>query len=151
MIENSVMARDRTNLNIDVAILLRHAQLRKQLACEAALSTIELSLPQWGILHTVAAHPASSTHALALLTGQSDQAAGAVVAGLEKRGLLDRFSLGGRAILHRLTAEGDRATEWADRIIDEVMQREVGHLDDNELKTLRRLLQRIVDPPRTNP
>ena len=144
VIENPVMATERTTLNIDVAILLRHAQLRKQLACEAELSTIELTLPQWGILHAVATHPDSSTHALALLTGQSDQSAGSVVAGLERRRLVERFSAGGRAILHRLTADGNRIVEHADRIIDEVMQRETGHLSDNDLKTLRRLLRRIV-------
>src|SRR5712691_4420202 len=102
------MATERTVLNIDVAILLRRAQLRKQLACETALSAIELTLPQWGILHAAATHPDHSTHALALLTGQSDQSAGAVVAGLEKRHPLERFSAGGKAILHRLTADGSR-------------------------------------------
>jgi DNA-binding MarR family transcriptional regulator len=145
------MTPERTGLNVDIAILLRRAQLRKQLACEAELSTIELTLPQWGILHAADTHPDSSTHALALLTGQSDQSAGSVVAGLEKRGLLDRFSAGGRAILHRLTAEGVRIVEQADRVIDDVMQRELGNLSDNDLTTLRRLLRRIVDPPKTNP
>lgn len=141
------MATPRTALNIDVAILLRHAQLRKQLACEAALAAIDLTLPQWGILHAVAVHPGSSTHALALRTGQSDQSAGAVVAGLEKRLLLERFSEGGRAILHRLTADGSALVPEADSVIDEVMQRELGRLGDTELETLRDLLGRLVDLP----
>jgi DNA-binding MarR family transcriptional regulator len=140
------MSTQRTESNIDVAILLRRAQLRKQLACEAALSVIALTLPQWGILHTAAAHRDQSTHALALLTGQSDQSAGAVVAGLEKRVLLERFSAGGRAILHRLTPAGSRLVTRADRIVDDVMQEELGRLTDEELKTLRRLLGCIVEP-----
>lgn len=146
VLENPVMTADRTELNIDVAILLRHAQLRKQLACEAALGTIDLTLPQWGILHAAETQPDSSTHGLALLTGQSDQSAGAIVAGLEKRGLLDRFSAGGRAILHRLTEEGSRLVGQADRTVDEVMQHELGHFSDNDLKALRRLLRRVVAP-----
>jgi DNA-binding MarR family transcriptional regulator len=142
------MATERTVLNLDVAVLLRQAQLRKQLACEVALSVIELTLPQWGILHAVAFHPGRSTHALAQLTGQSDQSAGAIVAGLEKRRLLDRFSEGGRAILHRLTAEGSRLAEQADDVVDRVMQRELGDLTDAELRTLQRLLGRIAGLPK---
>ena len=75
---------------VDIAMLLRRAQLRKQLACEAALAQVGLTLPQWGMLYAVAIEPDSSTHALALFIGQSDQSAGAVVARLEQRGLLER-------------------------------------------------------------
>jgi DNA-binding MarR family transcriptional regulator len=65
--------------------MLPRAQLRKQLACEAALVEAGLTLPQWGMLYAVAIDPESSTHALALFIGQSDQSAGAVVARLEQR------------------------------------------------------------------
>lgn len=47
-------------------MLLRRAQLRKRLACEAALAQVGMTLPQWGMLYTVATEPDSSTHALAL-------------------------------------------------------------------------------------
>jgi DNA-binding MarR family transcriptional regulator len=144
------MASERTESNIAVAILLRRVQLRKQLACEAALAAIELTLPQWGILHAAAAHRDQSTHALALRTGQSDQSAGAVVVGLEKRALLERFSAGGRAILHRLTESGSGLVARADRIVDQVMQEELGQLTDDDLNTLWRLLDRIVEPADLN-
>jgi DNA-binding MarR family transcriptional regulator len=75
---------------IEVAVLLRRAQLRKQMACEAELAAVGMTLPQWGMLLAVRSLPDSSTHALALFTGQSDQSAGAVVARLEQRGLLER-------------------------------------------------------------
>ncbi len=83
-------ADDNVPSGVDIAMLLRRAQLRKQLACEAALAQVGLTLPQWGMLYAVAAEPDSSTHALAVFIGQSDQSAGAVVARLEQRGLLER-------------------------------------------------------------
>ena len=52
---------------IEVAVLLRRAQLRKQVACEAELADVGMTLPQWGMLLAVASLPDSSTHALALL------------------------------------------------------------------------------------
>ena len=60
-------------MSFDVAMLLRRAQLRKQMACEAALARVGMTLPQWGMLYAVAIEPDSSTHALALFIGQSDQ------------------------------------------------------------------------------
>jgi DNA-binding MarR family transcriptional regulator len=84
------MAGRRPSEAIGIAILLRRAQFRKQLACEAELARVGMTLPQWGILHAAAGEPDSSTHALALATGQSDQSAGALVSRLEQRGLIER-------------------------------------------------------------
>ena len=103
------ISKDAVPGGVDVALLLRRAQLRKQMACEAALAQAGMTLPQWGILYAIAAEPDSSTHALALFTGQSDQAAGAVIARLEQRGLLERRPGFGKAILHRLTPDGSQS------------------------------------------
>jgi DNA-binding MarR family transcriptional regulator len=130
---------------VDVAMLLRRAQLRKQMACEAALARVGMTLPQWGILHAVAAEPDSSTHALALFTGQSDQAAGAVVARLERRGLLERRPGFGKAILHRLTPDGGELARRCEAIVEDVMTRLLSGLDDQALRTLRTSLQSIAE------
>jgi DNA-binding MarR family transcriptional regulator len=130
---------------VEVAMLLRRAQLRKQLACEAALAQVGLTLPQWGMLCAVATEPDSSTHALALFIGQSDQSAGAVVARLEQRGLLERRPGAGKAIRHRITLEGDELVRRCDTIVEDVMTRLLAGLSDRTLRTLRTSLRSIAD------
>jgi DNA-binding MarR family transcriptional regulator len=130
---------------IEVALLLRRAQLRKQMACETELARWSMTLPQWGMLRSVAANPDSSTHALALLTGQSDQAAGAVVARLEQRGLLERRSGPGKAIRHRITGEGRNVLRTCDEAVAGVMRATLREFGTRELKELRGFLERLAD------
>ena len=130
---------------VDLAVLLRRAQLRKQLACEAELVTVGMTLPQWGMLHAIVAEPDSSTHALALFTGQSDQSAGAVVARLEQRGLLERRPGVGKAILHRITPDGAELARRCDAIAEDVMARLLDGLTDQTLRTLRSSLRSIAE------
>jgi DNA-binding MarR family transcriptional regulator len=132
---------------VELAILLRRAQLRKQTACEAELAELDLTLPQWGMLHAVANVPDASTHALALYTGQSDQAAGAVVARLQQRGLLERRSEGGRAILHRLTKTGDELVKRGDVLVSEVMGRLVSQFSAAQRTELAASLEALAAWP----
>jgi DNA-binding MarR family transcriptional regulator len=129
---------------VDLAMLLRRAQLRKQLACEAALAQVGLTLPQWGMLYAVAAEPDSSTHALAVFIGQSDQSAGAVVARLERRGLLERRSGAGKAILHRITPEGEELVRRCNRTVEAVMTRLLTGLTDQARQALRTSLESVA-------
>jgi DNA-binding MarR family transcriptional regulator len=129
---------------VEIAVLLRRAQLRKQMACEAALAQVNMTLPQWGMLHAVATQPDSSTHALALSTGQSDQSAGAVVARLEQRGLLERRPGAGKAILHRITPEGKDLVGRSDAIVAEVMGRLIAGIPERDLRALRSSLDAIA-------
>lgn len=126
-------------------MLLRRAQLRKQMACEAALARVGMTLPQWGMLHAVVVEPDSSTHALALFTGQSDQAAGAVVTRLEQRGLLERRPGVGKAILHRITPEGDELARRCNTLVEDVMTRLLDGLGGRTLRTLRTSLESIAE------
>jgi len=130
---------------VDVAMLLRRAQLRKQMACEAALAQVGLTLPQWGMLYAVATEPDSSTHALALFIGQSDQSAGAVVARLEQRGLLERRPGVGKAILHRITPDGEKLVRRCDILVEDVMTQLLAGLSDRNLRALRTSLQSIAE------
>ena len=130
---------------IDLAVLLRRAQLRKQMACEAELAQAGMTLPQWGMLHAVASAPGSSTHALALSTGQSDQSAGAVVARLEQRGLLERGSEGGKAILHRITPAGEDMVRRCDDIVTGVMSKLLAGLSDETLQATAEALTAIAE------
>jgi DNA-binding MarR family transcriptional regulator len=133
---------------IEVAVLLRRAQLRKQMACEAELADVGMTLPQWGMLLAVASLPDSSTHALALFTGQSDQSAGAGVARLEQRGLLERRSEGGRAILHRITSAGEDLVRRCDAIVAGVMDQLLAGLSDTDLRVLAASLIAIAEAAR---
>lgn len=129
---------------VDVAMLLRRAQLRKQLACETALAEVGVTLPQWGMLYAVATEPDSSTHALALFIGQSDQSAGAVVARLEQRGLLERRPGVGKAILHRLTPDGEKLVRRCNTLVEDVMTPLLAGLSDRSLRALRTSLESIA-------
>ena len=125
-------------------MLLRRAQLRKQVACEAALAEVGLTLPQWGMLYAVATEPDSSTHALAVFIGQSDQSAGAVVARLQQRGLLERRPGAGKAILHRITPEGDELVRRCTRTVEDVMTRLLAGLTDQARQALRTSLESVA-------
>jgi DNA-binding MarR family transcriptional regulator len=139
------MAADHTMPSgVDIAMLLRRAQLRKQLACEAALTQVGLTLPQWGMLYAIAAEPDSSTHALARFIGQSDQSAGAVVARLEQRGLLERRPGVGKAILHRITPDGDELVRRCNAIVEDVMTSLLASLTGQDLLALQASLQSIA-------
>ena len=126
-------------------MLLRRAQLRKQLACEAALAQVGLTLPQWGMLYAIATEPDASTHALALFIGQSDQSAGAVVARLEQRGLLERRPGPGKAILHRITPDGDELVRRCDAIVEDVMASLLAGLAGQDLLALQASLRSIAE------
>ncbi|WP_405590274.1 MarR family winged helix-turn-helix transcriptional regulator [Streptomyces sp. NBC_01190] len=130
---------------VDVAMLLRRAQLRKQTACEAALAEVGVTLPQWGMLYAVATEPDSSTHALALFIGQSDQSAGAVVARLEQRGLIERRPGVGKAILHRLTPDGDELVRRCNTIVEDVMTQLLAGLSEQSRRALRTSLRSIAE------
>jgi DNA-binding MarR family transcriptional regulator len=130
---------------IDIAILLRRAQLRKQAACDAALARWDLTLPQWGVLRAAASHPDSSTHDLARTTGQSDQAAGAVVARLERRGLLQRRNVSGKAILHRLTPAGQKMLNRSDKAVADVVGAALSGFTVKEITTLRTQLRQLAE------
>jgi DNA-binding MarR family transcriptional regulator len=141
----SMNTHDSVPSGVELAILLRRAQLRKQMACEAELAQVGMTLPQWGMLLAVASEPDSSTHALAQFTGQSDQSAGAVVARLEQRGLLVRHSERGRAILHRITPDGAELVRRCDEIVSEVMGRLLAGLPDRDLRALATSLAAIAE------
>jgi DNA-binding MarR family transcriptional regulator len=130
---------------IEVLTMLRRAQLRKQATCEAAINEFGMTMAQWGMAHAMDVLPDSSTHALAIFTGQSDQAAGAVVARLEQQGLVERRSEGGRSILHRLTLAGRERLARCDLILTGVMDRLLAGLGDDDLVTLGASLTTISE------
>jgi DNA-binding MarR family transcriptional regulator len=128
----------------EVGQAVKRLQARHHRALDARLATLGLSIVQWDALRNLAAHPDASQHDLAVLTFQSDQAAGTLVARLIERGFAERVAGPGRAVRHRLTPPGREVLERAGPLVDEVLQGTLGTLTPRELDTLAGLLDRLV-------
>ena len=97
-----------------------------------------------GVVRAVASHPDSSTRDRARTTGQSGQAAGAVVARLERRGLLQRRNVSGKAILHRLTPAGQKMLNRSDKAVADVVGAALSGFTVKEVTTLRTQLRQLA-------
>lgn len=79
-----------------------------------------------------------------MVRGLGDQAAGAVVARLERRGLLERHNGRGKTIRYRVTTTGAALLGDCGQAIARTMRASLSGLDDNEIHTLRDLLGRFA-------
>lgn len=129
----------------DVGLVVKRLQWHHHHAANAGLGELGLSLPQWDVLRYLHAQPDASLHALAVLTFQTDQSIGTLAGRMIGRGLIERVSAPGRAVRHRLTAEGERLRLEGAKVVGDVMQRSLGALTPDELATLHRLLLK-ADP-----
>ncbi|MEC3918507.1 MarR family winged helix-turn-helix transcriptional regulator [Nocardia sp. CDC160] len=111
------------------------------------LAAIGSSLAHWDVLRNLHEHPDASLHDLALLTFQTDQSMGTLATRMIDRGLLERVSGPGRAIRHRLTADGERTRREGGRVIDEVLMNTLGTLSRDDRATLYRLLKAATPDP----
>jgi DNA-binding MarR family transcriptional regulator len=83
--------------------------------------------------------------ALSLFIRQSDQSAGAVVARLEQRGLLERGPGAGKAILHRITPDGALLVRRCNAIVEDVMAGLTAGLNGRDLLALSASLPSIAE------
>ncbi|GAB2530207.1 MarR family winged helix-turn-helix transcriptional regulator [Nocardia heshunensis] len=104
------------------------------------LAETGLSLAQWDVLRNLHDHPDASLHELAQLTFQTDQSMGTLATRMIDRGLLERAPGPGRAIRHRLTAEGEQGFRAGGRIMDDILADTLGTLSTSDRATLHRLL-----------
>lgn len=129
----------------EVGLAVKRLQARHHRESNQRLAALDLSLPQWDVLRHLHRAPTASLHDLALLTFQTDQAAGALVARMIQRGLLERIDAPGRAIRHRITAEGERVRVAGADLVDGVLTESVGRLTAAEQATLHALLVRAAE------
>lgn len=122
---------------------VKAAQHRHHRWADRALAAIGTTLPQWDALRAIARHPGASAHQLAGETFMSDQAFGTLASRLVDQGLVARTPGRGRRVAHDLTEAGRAMYEAGDRVIDEVLIRSFGGLDDSERTVLLELLSRI--------
>src|SRR5512140_2943942 len=99
----------------EVALAVKRVQHRHHRAYTAALADLGVSLVQWDTLRHLHRHPDASLHDLARLTFQTDQSFGTLAARMVDRGLIERVPGPGRAVRHRMTAEGERVRAEGER------------------------------------
>lgn len=122
---------------------VKAAQYRHHRWADRELGTIGTTLPQWDALRAIARHPGSSAHQLAGETFMSDQAFGALASRLVDQGLIVRTPGHGRRVEHDLTEAGRSMYQAGSRLVDAVLTRSFGDLDEAERSTLLDLLSRI--------
>ncbi|WP_436533453.1 MarR family winged helix-turn-helix transcriptional regulator [Actinoplanes sp. HUAS TT8] len=128
-----------------VALAVKRLQHRHHRALTAALAPLGLSLPQWDTLRHLHRNPDASLHDLALLTFQTDQSFGSLAARIVDRGLIERVPGPGRAVKHRLTAEGERLRAAGQALADEVVARSFGALTAAQIDELGALLEAVLE------
>jgi DNA-binding MarR family transcriptional regulator len=125
-------------------LLVKRLQMQHHRAANNALAALGVTLVQWDALRHLAANPAASLHDLAVLTFQTDQSFGALAARMEARGLIERIAGPGRAVRHRLTAEGAQVRKEGSALVERVLQQSFAPLTPTQLKSLDKLLRLIV-------
>ena len=128
----------------DVGLAVKRLQHRHHSTANKRLAASGLSLPQWDVLRQLADHPDASLHDLAVLTFQTDQSMGTLAGRMVDRGLLERVEGPGRAVRHRLTADGERVRAEGADILDGVLHETLGSLSQRDLAALHRLLGRAL-------
>jgi len=123
---------------------IKRVQHRHHRTLDAAFIEIGTTLAQWDALRAIASHPDSSAHKLAGLTFQTDQAFGTLANRLLDRGLIVREAGEGRAIRHRLTAEGARTLQAGLAVADRVLAESFAPLDKAERAQLLALLMKVL-------
>jgi DNA-binding MarR family transcriptional regulator len=123
-----------------VSLAVKRLQHRHHRAINRGLAPLNLSLVQWDTLRHLSEHPDASQHQLAELTFQTDQSFGSLESRMVERGLIERVPGPGRAILHRLTPEGERLRVLGSKVVDEVVAESLGHLSQRQLDSLGSLL-----------
>ncbi|BCJ28300.1 MarR family winged helix-turn-helix transcriptional regulator [Actinocatenispora sera] len=130
----------------ELALGVKRLQVRHHRAIDARLAPLGLSLAQWDVLRHLHRHPAASLHDLARLTFQTDQSMGTLAGRMAARGLIERTTGPGRAVRHRITAEGDRLRTAAQHEVDRVLARSFEPLDQADRAALGDLLTRLLGP-----
>ena len=106
-----------------------------------------MSLVQWDVLRHLHGDVDASLHDLAVRTFQTDQSMGELARRMVDRGLLSRVDGPGRAVRHRLTAEGDAAYAVGSGIADDVLAESIGVLTADEQASLHAMLTKAVRAP----
>jgi DNA-binding MarR family transcriptional regulator len=128
----------------DIAWAIKRLQARHQRLLGAALAPLGVTLVQWDALRHMHWHPNASLHDLAQLTYQSDQAFGTLATRMIARGLIERITTPGRAVKHRVTAEGAELRARGAAVVDATLAESFNSLPEQDRTTLHRLLYTLL-------
>ena len=129
----------------DVGLAVKQLQWRHHREANRRLrATAGLSLVQWDVLRHLHGHADASLHDLAVQTFQTDQSMGELAKRMVDRGLLCRVDGPGRAVRHRLTAEGDAAYAVGSAVADDVLAESIGVLTAGERVSLHAMLTKAA-------
>lgn len=128
-----------------LGLSIKKLQHRHHRAADAALSELGISLVQWNALREIDRNPGATMHALAMLTFNSDQAFGTLATRLIRQGWIERQVGPGRANAHRLTTEGEAMLRHGRERFLDVVARSFAPLNEEERKTLMRLLNTLLE------
>jgi DNA-binding MarR family transcriptional regulator len=133
----------------DLGMLVKRLQYRHHRTLDIRLAPLGISLVQWDALRAIGRHHDASSHHLAELTFQTDQSFGALAMRMVERGWIERLAGPGRALRHRLTAEGERLLDEGHQVVNEVLAASFAPLDAAERDLLADLLTRLLQVPLT--
>ncbi|MGW4057022.1 MarR family winged helix-turn-helix transcriptional regulator [Amycolatopsis sp. NPDC004747] len=133
----------------DVSLAVKRLQHRHHRALSRALAPLGLSLVQWDTLRHLHRRPDASLHELAVLTFQTDQSFGSLATRMAERGLIERVPGPGRAVRHKLTAEGARLRAEGQALVDGVVESSFRDLSEAQLAQLGELLDLALGPDPT--
>jgi DNA-binding MarR family transcriptional regulator len=128
----------------DLGQALKRLQHRHHVTLDAKLSTLGITLVQWDALRAIDRNPDASSHQLAQITFQTDQAFGTLAGRMVERGLIERSPGTGRAILHRLTPTGETLLREGRAIVNQIFSESFACLTPAEHDLLYDLLTRLL-------
>ncbi|MBO1768363.1 MarR family transcriptional regulator [Allobranchiibius sp. GilTou38] len=128
----------------NVALAVKRLQYRHHRRLTKALAPLGLSLIQWDTLRHLRERPDASLHELAVLTFQTDQSFGSLAVRMADRELIERVPGPGRAVRHRITAEGERLRQAGQRAVATVVETSFDGLTPDELEQFASLLDRVL-------
>jgi DNA-binding MarR family transcriptional regulator len=128
----------------EIGLSVKRLQVRHHRALDAALAPLGISLVQWDALRHMEQHPEASLHDLALLTFQSDPAFGTLANRMIERDLIERVEGPGRAVRHRITANGRKVLKAAYAVVDRVLAKSFARLTPAQVQTLGDLIAEVL-------
>ncbi|WP_437827354.1 MarR family winged helix-turn-helix transcriptional regulator [Sorangium sp. So ce1153] len=131
----------------DLGLAIKRLQMRHHRSVDASLAPLGITLVQWDALRHIANNPGASSHQLAELTFQTDQAFGTLSSRLLERGLIERQVGPGRAIRHHLSPTGADLMKKGAAIVDEVLRASFASLTQADVELLYRLVVRVLESP----
>ncbi len=131
----------------DLGQAIKRLQHRHHRTIDAKLMPLGITLAQWDALRAISREPNASSHRLAQLTFQTDQAFGTLAGRLVAHGMIERVTGPGRALRHCLTPTGEELLSKGHVVVNEVLSESFSPLLPTELDTLHDLLTRVLLSP----